>query len=382
MKMRLAKKIQCTGCTACYAACARGAISLKADFSGFFYPVVNESKCIGCGVCEKVCPVLYPYPKDECPDCYAARTLDAELLQKSTSGGLFTELAKTVLQNSGCVFGCILDGPSLEACHVKAESLEELAPMRGSKYVQSDLRNVLREVKLEVLKGRRVLFVGMPCQVAAVNRFVGKEYENLLTVDMICHSVPSPWLFDKFKREACRHAGSPLRRISFRRKIASWRQSCVSLEFEDYRRNLCEEYAKVDYCKLIFGLGGVGDRSGRDSCNWCVHKEGRSGADITIGDFWGIEDVARWPDDDKGTSALLVHSEKGRSLVDGIEGVCKLPVSITEVVKTNRAYEKSVDRRRFVGVHRILLRFLPLRLVVRFWVVFNWLVRISRKFSV
>ena len=176
----LASPERCSGCTACKAICPKQAITMVADHEGFLRPQINTETCIQCHACERVCPVLHPGKPDCTPTCYAARTNDDALRLASSSGGLFTELARPILAEGGIVFGCVWEKPALVAIHAKAETEDELAAMRGSKYVQSDLRDTFREVKTALQEGRKVLFSGTPCQIAGLNAFLGHHYDDLL----------------------------------------------------------------------------------------------------------------------------------------------------------------------------------------------------------
>lgn len=177
---------------------------MVADEEGFLRPQVDAAKCVGCHRCEQVCPVLHPSEPDVSPTAYAAYTKDENLRRQSSSGGIFTELAKPIIECGGVVFGCVWERPQLVAIHAKAETLEALAEIRGSKYVQSDLRETFREAKTALLAERQVLFSGTPCQIAGLNAFLGKYYENLLTVEIICHGTPSPVVFDVCKTRLSR----------------------------------------------------------------------------------------------------------------------------------------------------------------------------------
>ncbi len=306
--IELAVKNLCSGCSACFAVCPKGAIDMRPDEHGFLYPFIDEAKCVSCGLCEKTCPVLHPGAPDVTPAAYAARTKDLALRMASTSGGIFTELAKGVLAKSGVVFGCILEKGTVKAIHAKAETLDELAAMRGSKYVQSDLRGTLREAKAELEKGRHILFSGTPCQIAGLNKFLRQSYDNLLTVEVICHGAPAPEVFEKFKREEERRENSSLMNIAFRNKTYSWKRCSLVSGFADTNEHWVDLYSHPYMVAFLANL------CLRKSCHDCQSREGRSGADFTIADFWGIENVAPELDDDKGTSLVICHTVKAKDL--------------------------------------------------------------------
>lgn len=348
----LASLEACTGCSACKAVCPKGAISMTPDSEGFLRPSIDATLCVQCHACERVCPVLHPGTKDESPTCYAAKSMDDTVRMASSSGGIFSVLAKAIFARGGVVFGCVWEMPSLVAIHAKAENEEELAAMRGSKYVQSDLRETFREAKASLEAGRAVLFSGTPCQIAGLNRFLGKAYATLFMVEIICHGVPSPAVFEKCKAdvEALHH--HRLTSFAFRKKSPSWRQGKVCYTFDHGEVIDGKCYLDDTYVKAF-----LKDLSLRPSCYQCVAREGRSGADITLGDFWGIEKVCPQLDDDRGTSAVLVHTAKGRVLWNEIVASLEVqPVTVAEVVAGNPAYYRPVGkpkgRERFMRLFR------------------------------
>ena len=327
----LASVVQCSGCTACKAACPKQAITMVADHEGFLRPQIDAEKCVQCHACERACPVLHPTEPNASPTCYAARTKDETLRIVSSSGGIFTELARPILAKGGVVFGCVWEKPALVAIHAKAETEDELAAMRGSKYVQSDLRDTYREVKAELQKGRAVLFSGTPCQIAGLNKYLGKSYDNLLTVEIICHGVPSPLVFEKYKQEL----GLPIT-VNFKDKAESWHNPTFSWTSSNGETSREKLYANA------YALAFLRDLCLRPSCYDCQAKGGRSGADITIADFWGIEKVCPELDDDRGTSAVLLHTPKGHQMWEALQGVEYKSVVFDDVLMGNPSYIRSV----------------------------------------
>lgn len=327
----LASVAQCSGCAACKAACPKQAISMVADHEGFLSPQIDAEKCVQCHACERACPVLHPSEPDATPTCYAARTKDGALRMVSSSGGIFTELARPILAKGGVVFGCVWEKPTLVAIHAKAETEDELTAMRGSKYVQSDLRDTYREAKAELQKGRAVLFSGTPCQIAGLNKYLGKSYDNLLTVEIICHGVPSPAVFEKYKQEL----GQPIT-VNFKDKTESWHNPTFSWKSSNGNASREKLYANA------YALAFLRDFCLRPSCYDCQAKGGRSKADITIADFWGIEKICPELDDDRGTSAVLLHSKKGLQMWEALQGVEYKSVSFDDVLMGNPSYIRSV----------------------------------------
>lgn len=354
------------------------AISMRENRYGFLEPVVDLLKCVSCGACQNACPAMHPQEADVQPECFAARSNDERLVKDSTSGAIFTELAKPIIRDGGVVFGCVFDAENLIAYHKGATSLEQLEAMRGSKYVQSDMRNVIREVLEAVRQGRKVLFTGTPCQVAAVNRVVG-PCENLLTVDLICHSVPSPSLLKRYLRRLEKNAGSRVRSIKFRKKTPSWRRFHINVEYVNGQDELSQPYFENEYYRAFLGKLRAGDACGRESCYHCSHKSGSSGADITIGDFWGIEYVLAWNDDDRGVSAVVVHTEKGRRAFCSLESVTSVGVRYEDLVRNNQAYFKSANCRGSRRLFQWLLRYMRPQNADRVYAIFSMPKRILRR---
>ena len=187
----------CTGCSACQQTCPKGCIEMKAGGNDFLYPSIDINICIDCGKCLKTCPAYNKMASRTPLHCYAAYNKDEDLRLKSSSGGVFIEIAKYVLLNDGVVFGAVFDN-DWNVHHVSATSMEEVYPMMGSKYVQSRIENSFKEAKEALLGGKTVLFSGSPCQIAGLHKFLVKEYDNLLTMDFVCHGVPSPGMWKEY----------------------------------------------------------------------------------------------------------------------------------------------------------------------------------------
>lgn len=324
--MTLAGKEFCSGCSACFAICQHDAISMRWDEEGFLYPIVDDQVCVKCGLCEKVCPALRDLQKDENPKCFAFKIDDRNVLMSSTSGGAFSAIAKSILESDGCVFGCVTQFPGLRAFHVKAESYEDLEEMRGSKYVQSDLKNTFRECKRELDNGRKVLYSGTPCQIAGLNAYLGRRYDNLTTVDLICHGVPSPGVFEQYKREIEKSEKAKIGRIVFRHKDVEKRFS-LSLTMIKGNRS----YVKYD--RTYFNAF-INDLCLRRSCHNCHFREGRAGSDYTIADFWQIEKCNVGMEYGvEGVSLVIAHTDKAKLFMKpGIE------VPFKDALKGNPSY--------------------------------------------
>jgi len=274
------------------------------DNEGFLQPVIDSTKCVHCGKCEKVCPVLHHGKPRKPLAVYAAKAKDDELRAGSASGGIFTLLALDVLKRGGVVFGAGFDHTNWRVIHKAAHNEEELDDLRGSKYVQSDVGDTYKEAKRLLDEGKEVLYSGCPCQIAALLNFLGKPYPNLTTVDLICHGVPSPLAWRKYIEAREQSAKSKIRRTFFRRYCA-WRKYVVSFEFSNDTTYFAEMYDDP------FITAFLKEWSVRIGCYNCHFRHLRSGSDLTIGDFWGIEKCMPDFEDTKGTSVIIVNTPNG-----------------------------------------------------------------------
>lgn len=279
------------------------------DREGFVRPKVDANVCVHCGRCEVVCPVNHSKEPDRDPTCYIGKSKNEDEILRSTSGGVFGELAKDVLSRGGCVFGCALSKPEFKAAHIMIEDEGGLDTLRGSKYFQSEIGDSYRRVRVCLDGGREVLFSGTPCQVAGLKLFLGKDYPQLLTVEIVCHGVGSYQVFRKFLDELERKVGSVARSVKFRDKDFSKSPTTFSVVFENgdryVRRSYADPYGRAFMNRLCL----------RRSCEDCPSREGRSGADITIGDYWGAEVFHPAFDRTKGVSVIVAHTLAGRTAV-------------------------------------------------------------------
>lgn len=332
----LCKKELCTGCTACAQICPKACITMEPDEEGFLRPVIDAGNCVECGRCGQVCPVLNPVRPCHQPTAYAAYAVDTALRLESSSGGVFSELARAILSEGGAIYGAVYD-ESFRVIHTCAEDEAGLARMRGAKYAQSDLRGIFPEIKGRLEDGQPVLFSGTPCQVGGLKAYLRKEYENLLTVDFVCHSVPSPMAWREYVSFRSRqdNGGELPASVNLRSKESGW--SGYSNQFR-YKNGHIYSVSGRDslYMKLF-----VGGFISRKSCSACSFKGYSRVSDLTIGDFWGIWDIAPEMDDNKGISVVLVQTARGAELLEQIgEKLNRKSVSLEEASRQNPAMLK------------------------------------------
>lgn len=306
-------KSLCTGCHACINICGQKAISMQPDSLGFLYPQIDASLCVDCGLCVKVCPVNHP-PKAVYPaQVYAVQSADMADLMSSTSGGAASVFSQYMISQGGVVYGC--SGSDItHICHKRIEHHSDLHQLKGSKYVQSNIGSVFQQVRSDLKSGRKVLFIGTPCQVAGLKNFLRKDYENLITVDLVCHGVPSQQLLlDEIQRNKIDvHNDS----IAFRRKG----ESVKDLKYGIYvKRDNYLVYAK-DYPRGHYIMGFMTGLFLRNSCYSCHWASPNRCSDITIGDFWGLGNLYNAKmDKGRGMSEVLLNTKKGISYFE----VCK-----------------------------------------------------------
>ena len=326
----------CSGCSACASICPVNAISMKPDSEGFEYPKIDFNKCINCGKCRNICPVANKYKDTEqIPKLYAAVNNNEETRLNSSSGGLFTALAEKVIEDGGVVFGAGF-GEHLKVVHKMCGDKNGLSELRGSKYVQSEIGNTYREAKEQLEAGKKVLFVGTPCQIGGLLAYLGKEYENLITADFICHGVPSPKVWEKFVSSKESKYASKAVSASFREKKDGWKPYYMSIKFENADEYSCVIPSDPYLRGFVFALYL------RPTCELCSFKLMHRQSDITLADFWGIEKTDSAFNDNKGTSLVMVHSAKGENLFDSVKPSINYNVQGFEfALEDNPSYYKS-----------------------------------------
>lgn len=324
----------CTGCHACLNVCPKHAIKMVENEEGFLYPQIDKELCVDCGLCEKACPISQVGRTKELFVTYAAWCSNEEVRKDSSSGGIFYLLAKSVLEQGGVVFGVGYD-EQFQVIHKYVENLESLRGLQGSKYVQSKIGNCYVQAKKILEEGRKVLFSGTPCQIAGLNQYLGKEYENLITQDLICHGVPSLMVFrdyltymkGKYGKISC---------INFREKNPNWIFFSMKILFK-----------KLSYCKThdddLFMKVFLNNTILRYSCYDCKFLGDKHQADITLADYWGVEQ--QHPDmfDNKGTSLVIINSEKALQVWHELKAETHFKkIDGEKAIQYNPSYFKSV----------------------------------------
>lgn len=330
------EKSQCCGCHACASRCPRHCISMKPDEEGFLYPTVRTEECIGCGLCENVCPVTHKPEKENGFQAFAAYCTDEKIRAESSSGGVFTLLAEAVLKENGVVFGAAFqDG--CQVVHSSARTREAVSAFRGSKYVQSRLDNTYCEAKEYLDQGRPVLYSGTPCQIAGLKAYLGKDYDNLLCQDIVCHGVPSPKVWKKYVGELEKKHDAPVQSVSFRNKAQGWKKYCMFIRFQN-GDSYSNCFSGDPYMKAF-----LANLSLRPSCYCCAFKQNGETSDVTLADFWGVEEVLPEMDDDRGVSLLIIHSDKGKRYLEKISRqIIRKEIDLQKVTPYNPSIVESV----------------------------------------
>lgn len=335
---KLASYYHCTGCGACLNACKRGALSLQRDEEGFAYPKIDAGKCIHCNACERTCPADKVIPAEESTKAYYAYAKDADICKNSSSGGMFSLIAEEILNQGGVVFGAGFD-TAFRICHQRIDCVQDIAMLRTSKYVQSDMGLTFREVEAELKADKTVLFAGTPCQIAALKQYLNRDYPKLYTQDIICHGVPSPGIWEKYLTEV--HNGKEIQSISFRDKTLGWNDFSMKVTYHDgtaYRELATKDaFERAFLANLIL----------RPSCYQCQYKTIERVSDITLADYWGVETVHPELKDQQGVSLVLTHSQKGEQLLKAVS--VNATVKETDIVRAttmNHAATHSVKWHR------------------------------------
>ena len=300
-------KHDCCGCTACESICGAKAISMQPDEEGFLYPHVDLAKCTDCKLCERVCPIISRdkrQPDTEPIKVFALHNKDINVWEKSSSGGVFSALADNCLKDGGIVYGAEFDDDFV-VVHKGETTKEGVLKFRGSKYVQSDLQGVYAEIRTNLKNGKKVLFSGVPCQVEGLKNFLLKPYDNLTTIDILCHGVPSPKVFQDYVNYIHNIKKCPLKSIFMKDKTLGWGHQNLRLTYKDgtteFNTPVSNLWNNLFYDQII----------NRPSCHQCRFKNLHRSGDISIGDFWGIEESHPEFNSKKGIALMLVNNSNG-----------------------------------------------------------------------
>lgn len=326
--IQITNKSQCCGCTACFSICRHDAITMQADALGFLYPVVDKDKCVNCGLCEKVCAFNEHYDISlNLPqaDAYAARHKDIKEVETSRSGAAFIAISDYVIENGGVVYG-VGYTDHFRVVHKRAITKEQRNEFKGSKYVQSDLDHIFRQVMKDLKDGLTVLFSGTPCQTAGLNSYIGKKLrENLILVDIICHGVPGPYIWRDYIAYLEKKQEDIICWVNFRDKqLFGWKAHHETFKFV---RGGEMSFTHTFYKHIMF----------RHSCGVCPYTNIKRPSDITIADFWGWEKIdPEINKDDKGVSLILINTEKGRELFNAVKDcMTVIPAQLEDCLQAN-----------------------------------------------
>lgn len=339
--INIQKKSKCCGCSACKNICPKNCISMVSDKEGFSYPKIDTLKCISCNLCEKVCPMLNDSTITDKRTAYACYNNDETIRLQSSSGGIFTLLAEKILSQGGVVFGASFD-ENFNVVHTKAETIAELSKFRGSKYVQSDINTTYKQAELFLKKGIKVLFSGTPCQINGLSNYLIKEYDNLLLVDCVCHGIPSPLIWNKYITFQKDKFSNDITEFSFRNKQKSWKNYSIFIKLKN------NNTYTIPSSNDIFMKGFLSDLYLRPSCYTCNARGEHRVSDITLADFWGIQNILPELDDDKGTSLVITNTLKGTKIFKSIQdNMIYQTVDLDQAIKYNPSYLKSVTPNKY-----------------------------------
>ena len=350
--IEITQKHKCCGCAGCQSICPHGCITMQSDDEGFAYPLVDKARCTNCGLCARACPILNRKTCTNQMKAYAAINNDQQIRLQSSSGGVFSALAECVLAQGGVVFGAAFD-ENFVVRHMACKSLEDLPKLRTSKYVQSSIGECFKQAKMFLAQGRLVYFTGTPCQIAGLKSFLIRDYENLITQDIICHGVPSPLVWQKYLEYKSK--GLKPANVNFRDKSYSWENFAFRIDNKDniyIKPHLQDKFMRMFLLNKIL----------RPSCHKCAFKGDGHLADITLADFWGknIKLVPQF-NDNKGCNLILTRTQKGEEILNLAKTkITFAPVPVDKALNGNAMYFKSASaflRPKNFGQHLSTLPF-------------------------
>lgn len=323
--MQLVDKKKCTACGACASICPKSALKIKADDEGFYYPINDNKLCIECGACARVCPIInnnYSTLKYSNIDSYVLRHKDKSVLKESTSGGAFTAIVQLFLKDESfyAIYGAA-EQKNLSVKHIRIDNIRDLNLIRKSKYVESYSGIIFRTVKKDILDGRKVIYSGTPCQIAGLRSYLQKDYNNLLTIEIVCHGVPTTLLLNKYIQYQEKKYHGKCEHIEYRsKKNSNWLNPKIRLEFNNQKIFERKSYASDDaymigFCKFLCL---------RENCSECLYASPERVADFTIADFWGIEESGIKMEYGDGVSLILANSNKAKKIIPDINNVAEI----------------------------------------------------------
>lgn len=335
------EKKDCCGCRACEHSCPQNAITMTEDIKGFRYPVIDHDNCTECENCDAVCSFSSNYLNNgENPRIYAAKNINEDIRKSSTSGGMFSAISDEIIENGGVVYGVSYD-ENLYVHHERATTKEEYAKFKGSKYIQSDTGNTFVNINADLIAGKKVLFTGTPCQVAALKSFLNRDFDNLLTVDIACHGTPSNKLWKEYLNILEQEKKISVVNVNFRDKSAGWHAHKVRIDcIKDGAKTIIRDRSFLQLFYQNYSL--------MPCCFNCHFTNLKRPGDITIADFWGIEKSMPEYDDDKGVSLLIVSSEKGNVFIEKISNRIDMQISskdncMQNALRNPASYNKQID---------------------------------------
>ena len=361
-------KTNCCGCWACANICPKDAIIMVEDEKGFKYPKIDKEKCINCGLCEKVCPIINNKSVKREVKAYACFNKNLETRMNSSSGGIFSLIANYILDLNGIVFGAQFD-KEFNVVHSYIDNKKDLYKFQCSKYVQSEIGDTYRKAKELLDNDKYVLFTGTPCQIEGLYKFLRKDYDKLYTQDFICHGVPSPKVWRKYLKETNNKYSTQPKEISFRSKDNSWQDFELKIQ---YKNNVYRNTQGKDTYLRAF----LTDICLRDSCYKCNFKKKNRVSDITLADFWGIDNIDKSMNDDKGTSLVVVNSDKGKELFEklkdnmeykevNLDDAIKYNMNMVTSVKMNKNREKFFNELDKKDLDSLVKKYIKKRSIVR-----------------
>ena len=333
---QIIEKSKCCGCHACMNICPKHAISMYEDDKGFKYPKIDQDKCINCGMCKIVCPIINSTEIEKDINAYACYNMNDDERLNSSSGGIFILLAKEIIKRKGIVFGASFDR-DFNVNHSYVDNEKDLDKFMGSKYTQSTIGETYNQVKEFLENNRYVLFTGTPCQIEGLKSYLRKDYEKLYTQDIICHGVPSPKVWQKYLDFLKKQKQERIRNVQFRNKDHGWSLYRTKVLFDT------RTYSK-SHQEDLFMKAFLSNICLRDSCYNCSFKKKYRISDITLADYWGIDNIHPNMNDDKGTSLVIINSDKGKELFELIKDNLKyIETNLDETIKYNPSMVKSVN---------------------------------------